>query len=348
MNHTLINDVAQQLSDEPEVALATLVSATGSSSKKVGAKMFVGSSGRLVGGVTIGGCVDAQVIEAADSLVERGGRTLMTISLDDDQAWEIGLTCGGSVEVVIDRLAPNDPADPFVRAHEAAREALARDVGAVIVTPLDGELAVLVVTEDGIRHGTLGSASADGAAELTAVGVLHTESGVHTVNDRKYFFERLAPSPTLIVVGAGQIAMSLSVMAREIGMHTVIVDGRDRYATAERFPAATEVRVGMPSEIVASFTPHARFSVVLVAHDYKYELPVLRHLLRTPVGYIGMLGNRTRGVAVREELMKEGFTEDELRRIHTPIGLDIGGRSAGEIALSILSEVVAVQNGKRE
>ena len=348
MNHTLINDVASQLSDEPEVALATLVSATGRSSKKVGAKMFVGSSGQLVGGVTIGGCVDAQVIEAADSLVGEGGRKLMSISLDDDQAWEIGLTCGGSVEVVIDRLAPNDPADPFVKAHEAAREALARDVGAVIVTPLDGELSVFVVTEDGVRHGTLGSASADSAAELTAVNVLHTESGVHTVNNRRYFFERLAPSATLIVVGAGQIAMSLSVMAREVGMHTVIVDGRDRYATAERFPVASEVRVGMPSEVVASFTPHARLSVVLVAHDYKYELPVLRHLLRTPIGYIGMLGNRTRSVAIREELMKEGFTEDELRRIHSPIGLDIGGRSPGEIALSILSEVVAVQNGKRE
>ncbi|MEO7086413.1 MAG: XdhC family protein [Gemmatimonadaceae bacterium] len=348
MNHTLINDVAEQLSSEPAVAVATLVSATGSSSKKVGAKMFVGSSGRLVGGVTIGGCVDAQVIEAADSLVEGGGRKLMSISLDDDQAWEIGLTCGGSVEVVIDRVSPNDPSDPLVRAHEAAREALARDEGAVIVTSLDGEFAAFVVTEDGVRHGTLGSAAVDSASELTAVSVLHTESGVHNIGGRRYFFERVAPAATLIIVGAGQIAMSLSVMGREVGMRTVIADGRDRYATAERFPSADEVRVGMPSEIVASYPAGARLAVVLVAHDYKYELPVLRHLLRTPVGYIGMLGNKTRGAAVREELTKEGFTSDELRRIHTPIGLDIGGRGAGEIALSILSEIVAVQNGKRE
>src|SRR5215210_2127722 len=105
MTHGLIDTLESHLSDEPAVALATLVSATGSTSKKVGTKMIIGESGRLLGGVTIGGCVDAQVVEAADALLASGGRRVLSISLDDDEAWEIGLTCGGSVDVLIERVA---------------------------------------------------------------------------------------------------------------------------------------------------------------------------------------------------------------------------------------------------
>jgi xanthine dehydrogenase accessory factor len=130
-------------------------------------------------------------------------------------------------------------------------------------------------------------------------------------------------------------------------MRTIIVDGRERYATSERFPFADSVCVGMPSEIVAGIAPNKRIAVILVSHDYKYELPVLRQLLRAPLGYLGMLGSKKRGAAVRELLREEGFTDDELARIRTPIGLDLGGKSSPEVALSILAEIVAVRSGKR-
>ena len=145
---------------------------------------------------------------------------------------------------------------------------------------------------------------------------------------------------------AGQIAMSLTRMARELEMRSVVADGRERYATPERFPDADEIRVGMPSDIVGEIVPNPRVAVLLVAHDYEYELPVLRKLLRAPVGYLGMLGSKKRGVAVRDLLHDEGFTDAELARIHTPIGLDLGGKSPPEVALSILAEVVAVRCGK--
>src|SRR3954465_7705077 len=118
--HNLITSVRNELKDEPSVVVATLVSATGSSSKKVGARMFVGASGRILGGVTIGGCVDSQVLEASDELITEGGRKLLSISLDDDEAWEIGLTCGGTVEVLIERVNPSDESDPVVAAHRTA------------------------------------------------------------------------------------------------------------------------------------------------------------------------------------------------------------------------------------
>jgi xanthine dehydrogenase accessory factor len=340
----LLDHLDPFLAAEPAVALATLVSATGSSSKKIGARMVVGQSGRLIGGVTIGGCVDAQVIEAADALVAEGGRRVLSISLDDDEAWEIGLTCGGTLEVLLERVEPRATGDVVAAAHRAAREALDREEAVTIVTPIEGDSRALVVAEAGARHGSLGAALDADATAIAREG-LGTGSRVETVAGQRLFFDRHAPPTTLVIVGAGQIAMSLTRMARELEMRTVIVDGRERYATAERFPDADEVRVGMPSEIVAAIRPGKRVAIVLVAHDYKYELPILRQLLRAPVGYIGMLGSKKRGAAVRDLLRDEGFTDMELARIHTPIGLDLGGKSSAEVALSILAQVVAVRSG---
>jgi xanthine dehydrogenase accessory factor len=297
----LIPSLGEELRKEPAVVVATLVSATGTSSKKVGARMYVGASGRLIGGVTIGGCVDAQVIEAADALIDSGGRKLLSIALDDDEAWEIGLTCGGTVEVLIERATPSDPSDPVVAAHQQAATQLAA-----------GEVA-----------------------ELTT-----------TLDDGRTFVDRIAPPTTLLIIGAGEIAASLARMARELDMHTVVIDGRDRYATRERFPDADEIRVGMPSEIVATYRTTPQVAVVLVAHDYKYELPVLRALIRSNVGYLGMLGSKKRGSAVRSLLKDEGFTDDELSRVRTPIGLDIGGKTTAEVAVSILAEIIAARSGK--
>ena len=332
----LIPSLGDEVREEEAIVVATLVSATGTSSKKVGARMYVGASGRLIGGVTIGGCVDAQVVEAADALIDEGGRKLLSISLDDDEAWEIGLTCGGNVEVLVECITPSDASDPAVASSAAARRAIAADRGAVVATTLDGARRSLVIDENGDRAGTLGDAATDAEAASIAADVLRAGSRVEMVDGQRVFFDRHAPPTVLVIVGAGQIAMSLTHFARELEMRTVVVDGRERYATRERFPAADDIRVGMPSEIVAELAPGKRAAVILVSHDYKYELPVLRSLVRSNVGYLGMLGSKTRGAAVRAMLRDEGFMDDELSRIRTPIGLDIGGKSSAEVALSIL------------
>lgn len=305
------------------MALATLISASGSSSKKIGAKMIVGQSGRIIGGVTIGGCVDAQVIEAADAVVAGGGQRLLAISLDDDEAWEIGLTCGGTLEVLVTRVEPSSQTDPTVVAHRRALELLEAGDAAVIVTPLDAAGAPYAVPATTFDEQALGATAG------------------------RTFVDRIAPPTTLLIVGAGQIAMSLTRMAHELEMRSVVIDGRERYATRQRFPDADGIRVGMPSEIVAGCELNRRTAVVLLAHDYKYELPVLRHVLRQSVGYIGLLGSRKRGAAIRQMLSEEGFTSEELARIRTPIGLDLGGKATGEVTLAILAEIVAVNNGKR-
>jgi len=134
--------------------------------------------------------------------------------------------------------------------------------------------------------------------------------------------------------------------AKTLGFRTIVIDGRPRFATRERFPDVDELRVGIPSELVQAVPLIATTALVLVAHDYKYELPVLRTVLRGDAGYVGMLGSRRRGATIRAMLAEEGLTPAELGRLHSPIGLGIGAKSAAEIALAIAAELVAVREGR--
>ena len=160
------------------------------------------------------------------------------------------------------------------------------------------------------------------------------------------FLDVHAPPLTMVIVGATHVAMPLARLAADVGLRTVVVDPRERFATRERFPDASELRVGIASELVASLPLGPTTLVVVVAHDYKIELPVLRVALRSRAPYVGVLGSRRRGAALRE-LLAEELAPDELARLRVPIGLDVGARDAAEIALSILAEAVAVARGRR-
>jgi xanthine dehydrogenase accessory factor len=335
---------------ERRAALGTLVAAKGTTPKKEGAKVWVGEGGRIHGSVTIGGCVDARVVQEAEAVLDARAPRLISLSLGDEDAWEIGLTCGGTVDVLVEPVDLSSDDDPVVASYERVRIEARAGRAAIVVIPLDGRSGRLVVLADGTRTGTLGDVSLDRAAsaratELLSLGVSRVERVPGTGGDVSLFFEHHGPPGTLVVVGATQVAMTLSVLAQELGFRTIVIDGRDRLATRERFPDA-ELRVGMPSELVAEIPVSPVTAFVLVAHDYKYELPVLRHVLRSDVVYVGMLGSSRRGAAVKALLAEEGFTADELARVRTPIGLDIGAQSTSEIALSILAEVVAAWRGR--
>jgi xanthine dehydrogenase accessory factor len=221
-----------------------------------------------------------------------------------------------------------------------------------VVARLDGRRERLAVDENGTTTGTLGDDLLDGQViELARVRLAGSQlSGVQGVTldgeQVPVFFERLAPPESVIIYGASHVAMSLAIFARELGMRTVIVDGRERMATKARFPTADEIHVGMPSEIAEQLCTTRRSYIVLLAHDYKYELPVLREVLRSSAAYVGMLGSRRRGETIRSMLREEGFTTAELNRLRTPIGLAIGAKSAAEIALAIAAEIVAVREGR--
>ena len=319
------------------VAVATLVNTRGTTPRKEGAKMLVGEGGGVLGSVTIGGCVDAQVIEETADVLDKNRPRLLELNLGDEEAWEIGLTCGGTIEVFVEPLSP----ELYVKVREHAD----RGGHAAIVTRLDTG-AKLLLLDDGTSEGTLGEPFLDErfgaeARDAMAAGVSRTL----LLEGVRAFLEVIAPPALLLVVGASHVAMPLTTLARTLGYHTVVMDGRPRFATRERFPDVDELRIGIPSEMIREYALTSSAALVLVAHDYKYDLPVLRHALGTDIGYIGMLGSSRRGATILKFLADEGVGDAQLKRVRVPIGLDLGARSAPEIALAILAEIQAARAG---
>lgn len=315
---------------ERRVAMATLVAARGGSPRPLGAKLFVGEGGRLLGSVSIGGCVDARVVEHGERLLRSNRRERVTVAVDDAEALEMGLSCGAEFDLIIEPVSLTG-VDPVVDAYREASYLSRSGRTAYVIRSMNAQPDPGVVTDP---------------LDALARRIVDPERpGSYASPGGEYFVERIAPPDTLVLVGASDVGAALARLAHALGLRIVVIDGRERYATQERFASADEVLVGMPSDLVRPFLKPGTY-VVLVAHEYKYELPILRDALRAPVRFVGMLAGRKRADAVRAMLREEGVPEDVVARLHSPIGLDIGGREPEEIALSIAAQLVAVREGK--
>lgn len=349
-----IDELEQIRKSGNRAALAVLVATRGTSPRKEGARMWVGEGGNILGSVTIGGCVDAEVVRASDNVLGSDSEQLLTVELGDEDAHALGLTCAGTLDVLV-RAMNLEGDDALVHAYEKVREHTRAGGRAVVAiplpataTPAEASEHVLVVFDHGASWGTLGGSVVDEEARRIA-GERLVRGGSQTerlASGAQVFFEVHGPGPLVVIVGGGSIAAPLAAICRILGYYVVVVEGRDRFADIERFPDAHEVRAGMPSEIVANLPLDGTSAIVLVAHDYKYDLPALKVVLQTDAGYIGMLGSRRRAESVLQMLREDGVAEPSLQRIRTPIGLDLGGQSAAEIALSIVGEIVAVRHGR--
>jgi len=333
---------------EKRAAMATLVATRGTAPKKEGAKMWVGDNGHIMGSVTIGGCVDARVIEESEAALNANAPRCFSISLGEEDAWEGGFTCAGTIDVMIEPVNLTGSEDPLVNLYRTVRGEVEKGKCAVVVTLLASPSSKLLVFEDGRQSGTLGASELDRAAQPVALELIQKRASRTVALDSnqsfsKVFFEVHGPTPTLVVFGAGHVSMPLVSLAKALGLRTVVVDGRPRFATRERFPDADELLIGIPSEIARTLAYTSSTFVVLAAHDYKYDIPVLKAVLNTGASYIGMLSSKRRGEAILRFLSESGVDAAALERVRVPTGLDIGAATAGEIALSILAEAVAVK-----
>jgi len=207
----------------------------------------------------------------------------------------------------------------------------------------------LLIVEGGETSGTLGTPDLDREAQTASVELMKRRtSGTVSLgpDSTAVFFETHGPPPTLIVFGASHVAMPLVSLAHDLGLKTIVVDGRPRFATRERFPDVDQLLIGIPSEIAETLVYTSSTYVVLTAHDYKYDLPVLKVVLPTRPAYVGLLGSKRRGKAIKEFLLEGGMDAELLDQLHVPTGLDIGADTASEIALSILAEAVAIKSGR--
>jgi xanthine dehydrogenase accessory factor len=315
------------------IALATVVAARRSAPRPPGAKLAVNERGEIAGGVS-GGCVEGAVVEIAHQVIEGAPPALESFGIADADAWEVGLPCGGEIDV-------------WVQAYEPGRfEEIARAGGrATEVTMLEGSGpgAKLLVEADGAHSGTLGSPELDDEAARVGADLLWSERCERRAG---LFFDVTAPAPRLIVFGAVDIATPLCTLARTAGFRPYVVDPRARFARPERFRDAERVIAAWPEEAFAALGGiDPATSIAVLTHDPKLDDAALKIALRSSARFVGAMGSRRAQERRRERLLAAGLTEDELARLAAPLGLDLGALTAGETALSVLSEVVAARHG---
>jgi xanthine dehydrogenase accessory factor len=332
-------------------AVATLVATTGGAIRRLGETMWVDDQGAIVGSVTIGGCVDGRAVELAEDVLRSGASQRVSLPLGDEDAWAFGMTCAGNVDLLVEPVDVTSPDDPVANAADAIAGALRAGHAAIEVVSTGATPRRFVLLDDGTRHGSLGDEALEAAIagrvaefiETRAVGLISVPSRNGT---SEVFVHVHAPPASIIIMGATDVAVALVKLAGPLGFHTTVIDGRERWANHERFPTADVIHVGMPSELIARLPLVSASALVLVAHDFKYDLPVLEVALNSKVGYIGVLGSQRRALVIRETLATMGFTPEAIDRIRIPVGLRIGARTPGEIALSVLAEVIAVRSGR--
>ena len=335
------------------VGRAVLTGIAGSAPRPEGASMVVSDHGSMSGSVS-GGCIEGAVFTEIQDSLASGQPRLLTYGVSDETAWEVGLACGGTFDILVQ---PTVPADVEVAA--------ADEGGAVIATVLrgpPGSGGSLVLDGEGDAHPGSGQAGQQdgplyGSARVAASEIagaarqaLATEAS-RTVTigleggDLSVFLEVFPPRPRLVVFGGVHVAVALVRLARELGYRTIVADGRAAFATRDRFPDADEIVVAWPEEAFARIGLDRSSYVAVLTHDPKFDEPALAIALRSPARYVGAIGSRRTQHSRRARLRAAGLSDDELDRLRGPIGLDLGGRAAAEIALAILAEMTAVRYG---
>ena len=291
------------------VALATVVATRRSAPRPLGSKLAISEAGELAGSVS-GGCVESDVAVNALEVLETGKPKLLSYGIPDADAWEVGLPCGGEIDVFLERFEGELP-DP--------------DTPQIVFTVVDGDrVGERWVSRDG---------------EVTRTQLLDRDG-------EQVFAEVLGPPPRLLVFGAVDLAEELCRAAKGLGWRTVVTDARARFATAERVPSADELVVAWPEEALERFAPDERTAVVVLTHEDRWDVPTLAGALGTPTFYVGALGSRRTQERRREQLLETGVSEEQLAHLCGPAGLDLGAGTPAETALSILAEIIAVRAGR--
>ncbi|MCB8988184.1 MAG: XdhC family protein [Ardenticatenaceae bacterium] len=333
----VINAIELWQEDGAPVALATVVQTWGSAPRQIGAKMALTPDGRLSGSVS-GGCVEGAVFdEGVEALAQQRPR-LLHFGVADETAWDVGLACGGTIEVFV------EPLDTAVFAF--MRDLIQRDEAGAAITVIRGPEGTLgrklAVSRAGGQVGTLGDVALDEQAAAAAQRAVHSHREQLT-DEVEVFLDVVRPAPRLVMVGGVHIAVALTSLAKTLGYHTTVVDPRRAFGSVERFPHVEELIQAWPDEAFAQVELTPETAVALLTHDPKIDDPALKIILEKPVFYVGALGSRKTHAKRVERLRGYGFSEAQIARIHGPIGLDIGASTPEEIALSILAQIVKIR-----
>jgi xanthine dehydrogenase accessory factor len=315
--------------DGRRVAVCTVVRVERSAPRLPGSVMAVCDTGEVAGSVT-GGCVESALYLQTEEVLAGGPPRMATFGIVDDEAFDVGLPCGGTVHVFIEML------DPEVFA--AVDEAIADERPVAYLTTISGERlggARLVG-----REGDPADAAAAAARPLLVLG----ESGVVTVGDDEVFVSSIVPRPAMYIFGAIDFASALATVGRFLGYRVTVCDPRALFITPARFPDADELVTEWPHEFLGRAPVDERTAICVLTHDEKFDVPALKVALTTPARYIGAMGSRRTTERRRARLAEDGVGEDGLARIHAPIGLPIASRTPEEVAIAIGAQMISVVN----
>ncbi|WP_159474146.1 XdhC family protein [Streptomyces caniferus] len=352
-------DIADELNrwteEGREFAVATVVAVAGSAPRRPGAALAVDSHGVAIGSVS-GGCVEAAVYDLCTRALQDGTTVLEQFGYSAEDAFAVGLTCGGMIEVLVTPVRADAP-DRKVFA--AALSAAARGEPAAVARVARGPAGLLgralLVRSDGSYEGGL-----DGHPELDRAAVAETramleagrtgafavsESGSRCAADLTLFVESSVPPPRMIVFGAIDFAAALVRTGKFLGYHVTVCDARPVFATRARFPEADDLVVDWPHRYLRRTGTDGRTVLCVLTHDAKFDIPLLQEALRLPVAFVGAMGSRRTHEDRNRRLREAGVNASELARLHSPIGLDLGARTPEETALSIAAEIVAARHG---
>jgi xanthine dehydrogenase accessory factor len=308
--HDVREQAARWLARGERVALATVVATRRSAPRPVGSKLVVAEAGEVFGSVS-GGCVESDVAVQAAEVIASGEPRLLSYGIADEEAWEVGLPCGGEIDVFVQPL---------------------------LELPPDGDAGVLLTSLDGERAGQ---------TRLVRQSIVPPgPSRVLELDGEQVFAEVLGPPPRLVVVGATDTAEALCRAAGALGWQTAVVDPRPALATKERLPSAGERVVAWPDEGLGQLEVDADTAVVVLTHEERLDVPALTAALPSEAFYVGAIGSRKTQAKRRERLLEAGVTEEALYRLSGPAGLDLGAQTPAETAVSILAEILAVRAGR--
>lgn len=329
----VIADIHNWQAEGDPIALATVVQTWGSAPRKAGAKMAVTPNGRMAGSVS-GGCVEGAVFEEAVAALENSRPKLLHFGVADETAWEVGLACGGTIEVFVESL----DAEAFALMNELINQDKAGASITIIRGPDKWLGQKLTVARDGRSVGSFPPELVEQA--LQAEKKLQTSQRVQLTAEVEVFIDVVRPAPTLVMVGGVHIAIGLIEYAKVLGYHTIVVDPRRAFGSEERFPTVDKLIQAWPKKAFADIELTPETAVALLTHDPKIDDPALEAILESPVFYIGALGSKKTHAKRVTRLQEKGFSETTIARIHAPIGMEIGATTPEEIALSIMGEIV--------
>jgi xanthine dehydrogenase accessory factor len=346
----LLDELTSWWTSGRRFALATVVDIKGSAPRPPGASMAVSADGEAVGSVS-GGCVEGAVYELSQQVLETGAPVLQTYGISDEDAFSVGLTCGGILDILV---RPVDRSTLPTFGAVANSIAAKQPVAVATVVSGEGAIAAQLAVWPDRADGTLGATGLDAAVTDDARGMLaqgqtgirhYGPNGERRQDEVAVFIEAFAPPPRMLVFGAIDFAAAVARIGKYLGYHVTVCDARPVFATPKRFPDADEVVCEWPHKFLAGTPVDERTVIAVLTHDPKFDVPLLEVALSTPAAYIGAMGSRRTHDDRLARLRELGVTDEQIARLRSPIGLDLGARTPEETAVSIAAEIIGLRWG---